>query len=66
MTIEIVDFPIKHGDLNHSYFDITRGYILVELDAEVIQSQKQCCGPSEFAKLKSLALLGGSWVLLWN
>jgi len=25
MAIEIVDFPIKHGDLNHSYVKLPEG-----------------------------------------
>ena len=33
MTIEIVDFPMKHGDLNHSYVNVYQaGYTLQPFD----------------------------------
>ena len=32
MTIEIVDFPIKNGDLNHSYVKLPEGRFFQDVD----------------------------------
>ena len=39
MTIDIVDFPIKHGDLNHSYVKLPEGTMKTNQEPELNHEQ---------------------------